>query len=107
MIISPAFAQSAGGFGSGFGSLVPLILIVLIMYFLIIRPQMQQAKIKKQMIENLRRGDQIITQGGVIGKITKIKDEELEVEISPNVKVRVVRSTVKGLVAKTEPVKGK
>ena len=107
MIITPAYAQSAGGFGSGFGSLVPLLLIVLIMYFLIIRPQMQQAKSHKQMIENLRRGDQIITQGGVIGKITKIKDEELEVEISPNVKVRVVRSTVKGLVAKAEPVKGK
>lgn len=107
MIISPAFAQSAGGFGSGFGSLVPLLLIVLIMYFLIIRPQMQQAKAHKLMIENLRRGDLIITQGGLIGKIAKIKDEELEVEVASDVKVRVVRSTVKGLVSKTEPLKKK
>ena len=106
MFVSPAYAQSAGGFGSGFGSLVPL-LIVLIMYFLIIRPQMQQAKTHKKMIEDLRKGDQIITQGGLIGKISKIKGEELEVEISPDVKVRVVRSTIKGLVAKTEPIKGK
>ena len=68
---------------------------------------MQQAKTHKKMIEDLRKGDQIITQGGLIGKISKIKDEELEVEISPDVKVRVVRSTIKGLVAKTEPVKGK
>ena len=107
MYVSPAYAQSAGGFGSGFGSLVPLLLIVLIMYFLIIRPQMQQAKTHKKMIEDLRKGDQIITQGGLIGKISKIKDEELEVEISPDVKVRVVRSTIKGLVAKIEPIKGK
>ena len=68
---------------------------------------MQQAKTHKKMIEDLRKGDQIITQGGLIGKISKIKDEELEVEISPDVKVRVVRSTIKGLVAKTEPLKGK
>ncbi len=68
---------------------------------------MQQAKTHKKMIEDLRKGDQIITQGGLIGKISKIKDEELEVEISPDVKVRVVRSTIKGLVAKTEPIKGK
>lgn len=68
---------------------------------------MQQAKTHKKMIEDLKKGDQIITQGGLIGKISKIKDEELEVEISPDVKVRVVRSTIKGLVAKTEPIKGK
>ena len=68
---------------------------------------MQQAKTHKKMIEDLRKGDQIITQGGLIGKISKIKDEELEVEISPDVKVRVIRSTIKGLVAKTEPIKGK
>ena len=68
---------------------------------------MQQAKTHKKMIEDLKKGDQIITQGGLIGKISKIKDEELEVEISPDVKVRVVRSTIKGLVAKTDPIKGK
>ncbi len=107
MFVSPAYAQSAGGFGSGFGSLVPLLLIVLIMYFLIIRPQMQQAKTHKKMIEDLRRGDQIITQGGLIGKISKIEDEELVIEIAHEVKVRVIRSTIKGLKAKTEPVKGK
>ena len=59
------------------------------------------------MIENLRRGDKVITQGGLIGKIAKINDDELEVEIASNVKVRVVRSTIKGLVSKTEPSKNK
>jgi preprotein translocase subunit YajC len=86
------------------GSFIPLILIFVIMYFLMIRPQQQQRKQHQAMIEALRRGDQVITSGGFIGKITKVKDdEEVEVELADNVKVRVVRSTIVRVVNKTEP----
>jgi len=86
------------------GSFIPLILIFVIMYFLMIRPQQQQRKQHQAMIEALRRGDQVITSGGFIGKITKVKDdEEIEVELADNVKVRVVRSTIVRVVNKTEP----
>jgi len=97
MFVTPAFAQAAGsgGFGSTIGSLVPLLLIFLIMYFIIIRPQQKKAKEHNLMVNALKRGDQILTQGGIIGKVSKIKDEsEIEVEISANTKVRVMRSTV-------------
>ncbi|MGI3184347.1 preprotein translocase subunit YajC [Nioella aestuarii] len=86
------------------GSFIPLILIFVIMYFLMIRPQQQQRKQHQAMIEALRRGDQVITSGGFIGKITKVKDdEEIEVELAEGVKVRVVRSTIVRVVNKTEP----
>ena len=77
MFASPAFAQAtgSGGFGSTFGSLVPLLLIFLIMYFIIIRPQQKKAKEHKLMVNALKRGDQVLTQGGIIGKVSKIKDE--------------------------------
>lgn len=94
MFFTPAYAQSAGGFG-GMASLVPLILIFVIMYFLLIRPQQKKVKEHKAMVEALQRGDQIVTQGGVFGKITRLRDDnELEVEIADGVQVRVVRSTV-------------
>ena len=79
MFVSPAFAQSAGGAGA-FGSFVPLILIFAIMYFLLIRPQQKKVKEHKAMVEAVRRGDQVVTQGGVIGKVTKVKDGENESE---------------------------
>ena len=86
------------------GSFIPLILIFVIMYFLMIRPQQQQRKQHQAMIEALRRGDQVITSGGFIGKVTKVKDdEEVEVELADNVKVRVVRNTIARVVNKTEP----
>jgi len=86
------------------GSFLPLILIFVIMYFLMIRPQQQQRKAHTAMIEALRRGDQVITSGGFIGKITKVKDdEEVEVELTDGVKVRVVRNTIVRVVNKTEP----
>jgi len=86
------------------GSFIPLILIFVIMYFLMIRPQQQQRKQHQAMIEALRRGDQVITSGGFIGKITKVKDdEEVEVELTEGVKVRVVRNTIVRVVNKTEP----
>ena len=91
----------------GIASLVPLILIFLIMYFLLIRPQQKKLKEHQAMVSALRRGDQVVTQGGLIGKVTKVKDEvnEIEVEIAPTVNVRVVRSTVASVLNKTEPAK--
>ena len=89
-----------------FGQLVPLILIFAIMYFLLIRPQQKKAKEHRAMVKALRRGDQVVTQGGVIGKVAKVKDEnELEVEIANGVKVRVVQSTIVQVLNKTEPAK--
>ena len=88
------------------GQFVPLILIFVIMYFLLIRPQQKKVKEHQAMIAALRRGDEIVTQGGLIGKITKVKDEtEVEVELSDGVKVRVVRSTIAQVRSKTEPAK--
>ena len=87
-----------------FAQFVPLILIYAIMYFLLIRPQQRKLKDHKKMVESLRRGDMIVTQGGLIGKVTKVKeDNELEVELSEGVKVRVVQSTVAQVLSKTEP----
>ncbi|MCO8145368.1 preprotein translocase subunit YajC [Rhodovulum tesquicola] len=106
MFVTPAFAQAAGGGGAGgaFATFLPLILIFLIMYFLLIRPQQKKMKQHKQMVEALRRGDQVVTQGGLIGKVSKVKDdEELEVEIAENVRVRVVRHTIVQVLNKTEP----
>ena len=104
MFVTPAYAQAAGGAFGAFGSFVPLILIFGIMYFLLIRPQQKKMKDHKAMIAAVRRGDQIVTQGGVIGKVSKVKDEgEVEVEIATGVKVRVVTSTIAQVLSKTEP----
>ena len=74
------------------------------MYFLMIRPQQKKVKEHKLMVSALRRGDQVVTQGGLIGKVTKVKeDDEVEVEISKDVKVRVIKSTVVNVLSKTEP----
>ena len=88
------------------GQFVPLILIFGIMYFLLIRPQQKKVKDHQAMVSALRRGDQVITQGGMIGKVSKVKEDgELEVEIAEGVKVRVVQSTVASVISKTEPAK--
>ena len=85
---------------------VPLILIFAIMYFLLIRPQQKKVKEHKAMVDGLRRGDQVVTAGGLIGKGVNVKDDgELEVELADNVKVRVVQSTIATVVSKTEPAK--
>ena len=90
----------------GIQQFVPLILIFAIMYFLLIRPQQKKVKEHKAMVEGLRRGDQVITAGGLVGKVVKVKDDgELEVELADNVKVRVVQSTIATVVSKTEPAK--
>ena len=91
---------------SAVAQFLPLILIFAIMYFLLIRPQQKKVKQHKAMVEALRRGDQVVTQGGLIGKVSKVKDEgEVEVEIAEGVKVRVVKSTIAQVLSKTEPAK--
>jgi len=93
--------------GGAFAQFVPLILIFAIMYFLLIRPQQKKLKDHQKMVEGLRRGDQVVTQGGLIGKVTKVKEQnELEVELSEGVKVRVVQSTIASVINKTEPADG-
>jgi preprotein translocase subunit YajC len=87
-----------------FGQFIPLILIFAIMYFLLIRPQQTKLKQHQVMVAALRRGDQVVTQGGMIGKVSKVKDDtEVEVEIADGVKVRIVRSTIAQVLNKTEP----
>ena len=103
MFATPAYAQAAGGAAGAFTSFVPLILIFAIMYFLLIRPQQTKLKQHKKMVEALRKGDQVITQGGIIGKVYKTADTEVEIEIAEGVRVRVVRSTISQVMSKTEP----
>jgi preprotein translocase subunit YajC len=105
MFATPAFAQAAGGGGAAGGliSFAPILLIFVIMYFLMIRPQQKKVKEHRAMVEALRRGDQVVTSGGLIGKVVKVNDGEIEVELAPNVKVRVVKSTITQVTSKTEP----
>ena len=92
--------------GGALAQFLPLILIFAIMYFLLIRPQQKKVKDHQAMVAALRRGDEVVTQGGLIGKVVKVKDNnELEVELAEGVKVRVVQSTVAQVTSKTEPVK--
>ena len=106
MFVTPAFAQAAGGAGGAGGlvGFVPIILIFAIMYFLMIRPQQKKVKEHRAMVEALRRGDQVVTQGGMIGKVVKVTDSEAEIEIAPNVKVKVIKATIAQVMSKTEPV---
>lgn len=105
MFVTPAYAQAADvGAGSAFMQFIPLILIFVIMYLLLIRPQQKKLKEHRAMVDALRRGDQVVTQGGIIGKVSKVKEDgELEVEIAEGVKVRVVKATVAQVLSKTEP----
>ncbi|MFT6676784.1 MAG: preprotein translocase subunit YajC [Sulfitobacter sp.] len=90
----------------GIQQFIPLILIFGIMYFLLIRPQQKKAKEHQAMVAGLRRGDQVVTQGGIIGKVVKVKEDgEVEVEVADGVKVRVVQSTIATVMSKTEPAK--
>jgi preprotein translocase subunit YajC len=107
MIVTPAFAQGAGaGGGDMLVSLLPFVLIFVIMYFLILRPQQKRAKQHQEMVKNMRRGDGVVTSGGLVGKITKVVDDnEIEVEIADGVRVRQLRSMVAEIRTKGEPVK--
>ena len=104
MFVTPAYAQAAGGSGGAFASFLPLILIFAIMYFLLIRPQQKKLKEHQAMVEGLRRGDQIVTAGGIVGKVTKVRDDgEVEVEIANGINVRVIKQTTSTVRSKTEP----
>lgn len=106
--ITPAYAQAAGSPGGAefVMQMAPFAIILVIMYFLILRPQQKRAKAHQEMITNVRRGDTIVTTGGIVGKVTKVTDDpEIEVEIAPNVRVRIIRSMVSDVRTKGEPVK--
>jgi preprotein translocase subunit YajC len=111
MFSSPAFAQGlfgggAGGDGGMLMSLLPFILIFVIMYFLILRPQQKRAKQHQEMVKNVRRGDTVVTNGGLIGKVTKvIDDDQIEIEIADDVRIRQLRAMLTDVRAKGEPVK--
>jgi preprotein translocase subunit YajC len=106
-VITPAYAQAGGGGGGDlFVTLIPFVLIFVIMYVLIIRPQQRRVREHQDMLKNLRRGDQIVTSGGIIGKITKVGEEgDIEVEIADNVRVKLARGMVADVRSKSEPVK--
>jgi preprotein translocase subunit YajC len=111
MFGSPAFAQGlfgggAGGDGGMLMSLLPFVLIFVIMYFLILRPQQKRVKTHQEMVKNVRRGDTVVTNGGLIGKVTKVIDEDqIEIEIADEVRIRQLRAMLSEVRAKGEPVK--
>lgn len=107
-MITPAFAQGFGGGGTNdiLMSLVPFVLIFIIMWFLIIRPQQKRVKTHQEMIKNVRRGDTVITTGGIIAKVSKVVDDtEIEAEIADGVRVRILKGMVQDVRSKGEPVK--
>jgi preprotein translocase subunit YajC len=107
MIVSPAFAQGFGGAGGGdfITTMLPLVMIFVVFYFLLIRPQQKRAKEQKAKIAAIRRGDRVVTGGGFIGTVAKIVDDnEVLVELAEGVRVRVVRQTITDVVSKSEPV---
>jgi preprotein translocase subunit YajC len=107
MLISPAFAQVGGAGGSDMlMSLLPFILIFVIMYFLILRPQQRRAKQHTDMVKNVRRGDTVITSGGLVAKVTKVVDDDrIEIELADGVRAMQMRQMVSEVRAKGEPVK--
>ena len=108
MFITPAFAQGSpfGGDASLVTQLLPFVLIFVIMYFLILRPQQKRVKAHAEMVKNVRRGDTVVTSGGLVGKVTKVvDDDQIEVEIADGIRVRQVRAMVSDVRAKGEPVK--
>jgi preprotein translocase subunit YajC len=109
-LITPAFAQGANAAAGGADialQVVPFVLIFVIMYFLILRPQQRRVKEHQAMVKNVRRDDTIVTTGGLVGRVTKVADEasEIEVEIAPNVRVKVVRAMISEVRVKGAPVK--
>jgi len=108
MFITPAFAQAAGAgdTNSMLMSLLPFALIFVIMYFLILRPQQKKLKDHADLVKNIRRGDSVVTSGGLIGKVTKVvDDDQIEIEIADGVRIRQMRQMISGVRAKGEPAK--
>lgn len=107
MFISTAWAQGGGGAGGGLlEAMIPLVLIFAVFYFLLIRPQQKKAKAHREMLSAVRRGDRVVTGGGIYGTVTKVvNDNEVVVQIADAVKVRVARGMISEVLSKTEPVK--
>ena len=107
MFISPAYAQTPSILGGdGMSFLVPMVLVFVIMYFLILRPQQKRVKQHAEMVKNVRKGDTVITSGGLVGKVTKVvDDDQIEIELAEGVRVRQMRQMVTDVRAKGEPVK--
>ncbi|MCG2842809.1 preprotein translocase subunit YajC [Sandaracinobacter sp. RS1-74] len=107
MFSSPAYAQAAGGAPGGTEAfliqIVPLILLFVIFWFLIIRPQQQKLKSHRAMVDAVKKGDDVVTGGGLVGKVTKVTDGEVEVELAPNVKVRAVKGTLSAVTPRGTP----
>jgi preprotein translocase subunit YajC len=108
MLISPAYAQAAGGgAGGGLEAFLPLVLIFVIFYFLLIRPQQKKMKEHKSMLEAVRRGDKVVTGGGIVGTVTKVNEgDEVVVEIAEGIKVKVRKSMLSSVETKSEPQAG-
>ncbi|WP_417516888.1 preprotein translocase subunit YajC [Minwuia sp.] len=103
MWISPAYAQS-GGDGGGLMTFLPLILIFVVFYFLLIRPQQKKAKEHRAMVDNVRRGDDVVTGGGIMGKVTKVKDDNtIQIEVAEGVRINVVKGTLSDVRSKSAP----
>ena len=106
MLISPAYAQGTGLFDSqsALVQFLPLVLIFVVFYFLLIRPQQKKQKDQRAMLDALRRGDRVVTGGGILGTVSKVvSPEEVEVDIASNVRVRVLRGTITSVLAKPDP----
>lgn len=104
MFVTPAYAQGMGASPDIFISVLPFVLIFVIMYFLIIRPQRQQLKKRQEMLAAVRRGDTVVTGGGLIGKVTKVDENEVEIDLGGGTKVTALRSTLSDVRVKGEPV---
>jgi preprotein translocase subunit YajC len=89
-------AQAAGGGSSGLMQLAPLVLIFAVFYLLVIRPQSKKAKVHQQMLSELKKGDDVVTQGGIIGRITGLKDDEVTLQVQEGVRLRLLRSAITG-----------
>ena len=108
MFISEAWAQGAGAGGSDFlVQLFPLVLIFIVFYFLLIRPQQSKMKQQREMLSGVKRGDRVVTGGGIIGLVTKvIGDNELQIELAEGVRVRIIKQTITDIVSRGESVRG-
>lgn len=107
MFITPAYAQAAAPGGTDMlMSLLPFVLIFVIMYFLILRPQQKKVKAHQELVKGIRRGDTVVTSGGLIGKVSRvIDDSEIELQLAENVKIRQLRGMISDVRAKGEPAK--
>ena len=108
MFTTPAYAQMLGGeSGQAIVQFLPIVLIFVVFYFLLIRPQQKKAKEHKATLSGLRRGDRVVTGGGIVGTVARVNpnDEEVAVDIADNVRVKVIRSTITAVISRTEPAK--